>query len=216
MQINHRYHTEAEQTALLRCIRQFRAPEAQRDAAWINLLRLSGMRIGEFSRVTVRQARLALEQGWLFIPKEHRKGKREDHSVLVTEPMRADLRALLDLQRQCGGSGADDEPLIWSRKGRAMSIRGYQDRYRHWCRKAGIQGSPHWARHTHAMNIMRRSTARDPRGIVQAALGHADISSSGFYTRVSKEELEAALRQVHQPGRGRRRDMRKVFEGVRS
>lgn len=216
MQVNHRYHTEAEQELLLRTVRQFGSLEARRDAAWINLLRLSGMRIGEFSRVTVLQARLALERGWLFVPKEHRKGQRHDHSIVVTEPMREALRSLLAIQTEAFGSGADTEPLIYSRRGRAMSIRGYQDRYAHWCRQAGIQGSPHWMRHTRAMNIMRRSTSNDPRGIVQAALGHTDISSSGIYTRVSKEELQGALAAVDSGGRrARRRTMRAAFEGAR-
>jgi site-specific recombinase XerC len=214
MQINRRYHTDLEQKRLLSTVRSINTREAKRDAAWMNLLRLAGMRIGEFSRLTIAQARLALEEGWLFIPKEHRKGKRRDHSVLVTEPMRVELRRLIDLQREFGGTGADDGPLVLSGRGQRMSVRSYQARYAGWCRQAGVQGSPHWMRHTAAMNIMRRSGAQDPRGIVQAALGHTTIASSGIYTAPSKEDLAEALSRASRSGRTPRRDMRARFEGV--
>lgn len=214
MQTNYRYHTQAEQKRLLATVRNINTREAKRDAAWMNLLRLAGMRIGEFSRLTIAQARLALEEGWLFIPKEHRKGKRRDHSVMVTEPMRAELRRLIDLQREFGGAGADDEPLVLSARGQRMSVRSYQARYEGWARLAGVQGSPHWMRHTLAMNIVKYSKADNPLAIVQAALGHVSIASTGIYTRPSKEDLAEALCRAHRSGRTPRRDMRARFEGV--
>lgn len=216
-QVNHRYHTEVEQAALLRTVRQFATLEARRDAAWIALLRDTGFRIGEFSQMNVAQATLALQKGWLFIPREHRKGRpetRTDHSVPVTDPVRASLQALLRVQVDMGGTGAPGEPLVLSRKGRRMSIRGYQFRYHQWCALAGIEGSPHWMRHTRAMNIMKRSRSTDPRGIVQGALGHTSIASSGIYTRISKEELRRSLEEVDGLRRPRRRQMRRIYEGV--
>lgn len=217
MQATQRYLTEGEQSRLLALVKSHAGVQAARDRAWISLLRNTGLRVGEFSVMTVRQARLALEAGWLFIPKAHRKGGQRDHSVMVTEPVRADLRALLTIQRDMGRlygkCGADDEPLVLSQKGNAMSIRSYQDRMRYWCRQIGITASVHWLRHTRAMNIMRRSTSSDPRGIAQAALGHATIASTGIYTGVTREELEAQLRQVDGGPRVPRRKMRAAFEG---
>ncbi len=167
--------------------------------------------------MTVAQAQLALQKGWLFVPKEHRKGKpatRKDHSLPVTDPVRASLQALLRSQIDFGGTGSPGEPLVLSRKGRRMSIRGYQYCYHQWCERAGIKGSPHWMRHTRAMNIMRRSRSKDPRGIVQGALGHDTVSSSGIYTRMSKEDLRQALEEVDGVRRPRRRQLRRIYDGV--
>lgn len=213
MEVMHRYLTESQQAQLLTTLKLLASVLARRDRAWINLLRNTGLRIGEFSRLTVRQARMALETGWLFIPKEHRKGKSQDHSLPVTEPVREDLKALLAIQHEMGGAGQDDEPLVFSRRHQGMSIRGYQERFAYWCRRCGLHASPHWMRHTRAMNIMRRSTSNDPRGIVQGALGHADISSSGIYTRLSKEELQRRLEEVDGRPKVQRKHLRAIYEG---
>ncbi len=209
-----RYLTESEQTKLLATIRQFSSVQARRDAAWVRLLLTTGCRIGEFSRLTVKQARMALVAGWLFIPKAQRKGKHMDHQVPITAPMREDLQALLKLHWEMGGDGTDTDLLILTRRHLGMSVRGFQDRLAVWCDQCGIEASPHWLRHSRAMNIMRRSTSSDPRGLVQGALGHADISSSGIYTRMSKEELAAQLNAVDGGRRVAKRDVRAVFEGV--
>lgn len=208
----YRYLTEAQQRQLVGTLKALSSLQARRDLAWITLLRDTGMRIGEFSRMDVGDARLALQSGWLFIPREHRKGKRSDHSVPVTRTVREALAALLGFQREMGGSGADDEPLVLSRKHQRMSVRAYQERVAHWCRAAGFEASPHWLRHTRAMNIMRKTTSRDPRGIVQAALGHASISSTGIYTRVTKEQLRAALDEVDGTRAMARGGLRKAWE----
>lgn len=217
LNVMHRYLTPEEQSLLMRTIASFSGVKAMRDAAWIDLLKLTGFRIGEFSRLTVKAARLALQTGWLFIPKEHRKGfsrgRARDHSIPVTDPIRQRLTQLLKLQQESFGTGADDEPLIYSRRGRAMSIRGYQDRFKLWCRRASLHATPHFMRHTRAMDIMRRSTSNDPRGLVQASLGHTTVASTGIYTGISKEQLQEGLREVDGVRRPRRRQMRRIFEG---
>lgn len=214
MEVMHRYLTEPEQAQLLGQCRKFASVQARRDRAWMSLLLNTGCRVGEFSCIAVRQAQLALETGWLFIPKEHRKGKRSDHNVGVTDAVREDLRTLLKIQVEMGGAGDGDEPLILSRKHRGMSVRGFQDRFAFWCAQCGLQASPHWCRHTRAMNIMRRSSSRDPRGAVQGALGHADISSSGIYTRMSKEELLRTLQEVDGTRRVPKAKVRGMYEAA--
>jgi site-specific recombinase XerC len=62
------------------------------------------------------------------------------------------------------------------------------------------------------MNIMRRSKSNDPRGIVQGALGHASISSSGIYTRLSKEELQQRLEEVDGKPRIAKKEVRATYE----
>lgn len=217
MSMMKRYLTEEEQRRLLAEVGRYASPLARRDAAWIRVLIYSGMRIGEFAQMTVGDAIEALKTGYLFIPREHRKGGRHDHQVLVTDPLRDALRALLAARAEIVGGDhtvPETAPLVLSRKNQAMTVRAYEQRVQHWARAAGLPpgASPHWLRHTRAMNIMRRSTSNDPRGIVQAALGHTSISSTGVYTRPSKEDVERDLQLVDGRRRIRREDLRAEYE----
>jgi site-specific recombinase XerD len=116
--------------------------------------------------------------------------------------VREALVALCAIHTEMGGPGTPAAPLIFSRKHRRMSIRSYEARMAAWCDLAGIgYASPHWLRHTRAMNIMRRSTSTNPLGLVKAALGHASIASTGIYTAVSKEELMEGLEAIDGPSK---------------
>ena len=71
-----------------------------------------------------------------------------------------------------------------------------QLRVKEWAEMAGLghlKVTPHFFRHTHAMNIIRSSTAKEPLRIVKAALGHRNINTTAIYTAASREEIEAAL-----------------------
>jgi site-specific recombinase XerD len=198
----HRYLTPEEQQRLIKAASLPSDILARRDAAWLDVLLLSGLRITEFSLVTVGDAITALHSKYLFIPKERRKGGKTDHRVFVTAPLRLALKKLVAVH--CEMTGTDqplaDAPLVLSRQhdGAAMSTRAFQLRFKHWAVVAGLPAgaSPHWLRHSRAMNIMRNSEAADPRGIAKEALGHVSIASTGIYTGVLREELEQALTQT--------------------
>jgi len=212
MQVMKHYLTEQEQQLLLKHLKSLASPIARRDLAWISLLKNAGLRITEFSLMTVAAAKFALAKGWIYIPREHRKGKRKGHEVPVTDAIRQDLNALLKLQLELGGTGAIDEPLVMSRQGNALSVRSYESRIHHWAQLLNLQATPHALRHTCAMNIMRRSSAGDPRGVVQAILGHADIRSSGVYTALNRQEVRAAFEESHGPRRLRKRQVAKAYQ----
>lgn len=215
MTVMKKYLTEEEQTLLLSTVKQYSDVLARRDYAWIRLLKDTGFRVTEFSLMTVRSALTALNVGYIYIPREHRKGKKKDHTKLVTNVVREALLDLLDIRREMGYLDEGDVPLMMSRKNVAMSVRAFQHRIAYWARHAGIPGhvSPHWLRHTRAMNIMRRSTSNDPRGIVQAELGHSTIQSSGVYTQLSREALHLALQEIDGSPKLRKRDVRKLHAG---
>lgn len=217
-----KYLTEEEQRRLLGKAGQSAAVLARRDHAWIGLLRDTGLRITEFRLIDVGDVRAALMAGRLFIPREHRKGGRRDHSLLVTDPVRENLRKLLQICAEMNGVDEaqleDNEPLVISRVNCRMTVRSFQRRIKQWCQAAGISAAatPHWLRHTRAMNIMRRSTSNDPRGIVQVALGHADIRSTGIYTRPSREEVDHQLQLVDGGRRARKSALRVQYEARRA
>ncbi|MFA6971671.1 MAG: tyrosine-type recombinase/integrase [Gallionella sp.] len=211
-----KYLTEDEQKRLLDVLNLYKSEVALRDSAVVRLLIHSGMRVGECLRLSVQDAMAALKSGYIYLPKEYRKGRtdeRRDHEVLVTVPVKTALSDLLNIR-----VGAElDEALIVSRKSaglgwRALSVRAVEQRVAFWAQSAGLPDgvSPHWFRHTRAMNIMRRTTATDPLGVVKAALGHASIRSTEVYARQTREHVEAALREVDAKPRLRLADLRKA------
>lgn len=211
-----KYLTEGEQKQLLSTLKQTAGDVARRDDALIRLLINTGMRIGECLRLSVGDAAAAMKRGYIYLPKQYRKGRadeKRDHEVLVTLPVKVALFELLALRE----GAAMDEALVVSRKSgtQAMSVRAFEQRMDYWAEQAGLPKgvSPHWLRHTRAMNIMGRTTATDPLGIVKAALGHASIRSTEVYARQTRENVEAALIEVDGKPRLRKVDLRKMHEG---
>lgn len=209
-----KYLTEEEQSRLRATFAQYAGETARRDDALVRLLIASGLRIGECLRLSVGDAAAAVKSGYLFVPKEYRKGRageRRDHEVLMTNSVRLAVRDLLELRE---GAPLDDA-LVVSRKHGVLTVRAFQFRVRYWADLAGLPAgvSPHWFRHTRAMNIMRRTTATDPLGVVKAALGHTSIRSTEVYARATREKVEAALHEVDGKPRLRLADLRKMHEG---
>jgi integrase len=212
-----RYLEDEEQRRLLNTLRLHAGVLAQRDSAVIRLLIHTGMRIGECLHLTIADATSALKSGYIFIPKEYRKGRtdeKRDHEVLVTVSVRVALHDLLALR----AGALMTDALIVSRvdTGHAMTVRAFELRVSHWANKAGLRHgvSPHWFRHTRAMNIMAKTTSNDPLGIVKAALGHASIRSTEVYARQTRQSVDAALHEVDSAKpRLRLKDLRKQYEG---
>ncbi|MBF8176940.1 tyrosine-type recombinase/integrase [Herminiimonas contaminans] len=200
----HHYLPPDEQKQLIDAAGTSAALLDRRDHAWMRALLYSGLRIQEFALIKLGTALTALRGKYLFIPREDRKGKFRDHKVFVTEQLRSSLTDLVTIHFEMVGDSKSnlDHALIISRQsgqsGQPMSVRSYQLRIKYWAKVAGLTSdvSPHWLRHTRAMNIMRNSQAKDPRGVTQQALGHVSISSTGIYTGVLREELESALTQT--------------------
>lgn len=219
-----RYLTEVQQRELLGAAKRMSDPLAVRDYHWMGALILSGMRIQEFSRLTADLVRLALRTGWLVSLKENCKGKRHANEYLVTQPLRRHLEALLALSdevlQELPATVARplQQPLVWGRLANgavtALSVRSYEDRLKLWVGAANLDPrcSPHWLRHTRAMNIMRNTRARkDAIRVVKLALNHSSIRSTGVYTGMCREEYEEAIRFVD-GGRVPRRVARQMAE----
>lgn len=198
-----RYLTESEQARLLDGAQRVNDPLAQRDHHWMCALVLTGMRITEFSLLTVPMVEMALQVGWLVSPPEHckgREGKKRSNEYMVTAALRVHLEALVKFSQaeaKARTAPAGALPLVWGRDG-ALSVRSYEDRLKHWVAHAGLDPriSPHWLRHTRGMNIMRRSRGTNPLKVAQIALGHASLKSTGIYLDMSREEFERELQLV--------------------
>jgi site-specific recombinase XerD len=198
-QVFERYLTTGEEKLLFKTVDRRAGLLPKRDAAWLRLLRHTGIRVTPLSKLTVFDAKQALKAGYLQVRGEINKRGRE-HKIYLNVSARKALKELLSVRAEQGFAPRPDEALIMSGRGHGMTVRQFQKRMRYWAREAGLPedraASPHWLRHTLAKRIMSQSTARDPRGIVQAALGHTSIASTALYTLPDREDIHQALEEV--------------------
>ncbi len=193
-----KYITPAEERQLFAHLKRQAALDAQRDLHWITFMRYTGIRVKAMSLFTCGDARAALASGELLLRAEIQKRGRPHRMHLKSEAREA-LIALLKIRKAMGAMEEPDAPLVISRRGAGMTVRNYQDRLRHHARAAGLtiaeRISPHWLRHTLAKRLIARSTAADPRAIVQGVLGHSSYATTSIYTAPDREtiahELEA-------------------------
>jgi site-specific recombinase XerD len=195
-----RFLTAEEEQRLFKTVRSNSSILAQRDYAWMLLLRSTGIRISPLAALTVSDAKTALIDKHLAIRAETNKGKKA-YKVYLGKQAEKALRLLLKIRRDMGFPEMGDGALVVSREHqgaqKGLSVRAFQERVKHWSEQAGLHGvSPHWLRHTLAMRIMQDSTAQDPRGVVMATLGHDNINSTAIYTQPDKSTLQNIMQEV--------------------
>ena len=187
--------TEAEVEALLAAV-VGDDPIARRDRAMLEVLYGTGLRISEL--VGLRLADVDLESALL---RAFGKGSKER----VVPLGRHAVAALYEWLRPGGRPAL--EPDRWARRGDAEAVflnrrGGRLSRQGAWLvvtrhgEAAGLAGklTPHALRHSCATHMLDHGA--DIRA-VQELLGHASISTTQVYTRVSAERLWEAYRAAH-------------------
>ena len=178
----------AEVEALLRAPDRS-AVDGLRDAAMLELLYATGLRVSELIRVRIDD--VVMDAGFL---RTMGKGSKE-RIVPFGDAARDAMLAYLDrgrpeLVRQ------PDVHLFLSRRGRPMSRQAFWMKIVRYAREAGIAShiSPHVLRHSFATHPLENGA--DLRS-VQLMLGHADISTTQIYTHVSRARLQKMYEQYH-------------------
>ena len=185
-----RYLTENEERQLFKAVDQYADIYARRDAAWMRLLRHTGIRIGTLAQLTVNDAQQAIRTKRLVLRDEICK-RNNGYTVHANTTALKALRKLLKIRQEMGLNNIPAYPLVMTRNHLPMSIRSYQDRINKWRELAGltIMVTPHFFRHTAAQRILERSTAANPLLVVKAALGHQHINSTAFYLKPNREQI---------------------------
>jgi integrase/recombinase XerC len=174
-----------------------------RDAALCEMLYSSGMRISELLSLRAASVENLPEQ--LKITGKGRKdrivflGESARSALAVYLPLRASVTA--STRRTSGRvSGRAAEALFLNRRGGALTDRGARFVLRNLARSVGLRKklSPHKFRHSFATDLL--NAGADIRA-VQELLGHASLSTTQIYTRVSREKLRDVHRQCHPHGR---------------
>jgi integrase/recombinase XerD len=169
-----------------------------RDRAILELLYSTGIRRAECAGLQL--ADLELGRGVLLV----REGKgRRDRFVPIGERAAEWLGRWLDVRTRYV-SPPDPGALFLTKRGRAFSPKHLGGLVHRLVEASGIgrSGSCHLFRHT--MATLMLEAGADIRHI-QAILGHAQLSTTALYTRVSIRQLQDVHRRTH-PARTHRTD----------
>lgn len=176
---------------------------ARRDAAMLELLYATGMRISELASLTIDRVDL----------RRHRlrvigKGTKE-RELLFGGPAASALRGYLDTARPVLAARHADATadrgsvaLFLNATGTPLSARGARMVIERWVAVIGApdRTSPHTLRHSFATHLLEGGA--DLR-VVQELLGHANLQTTQIYTHLSDAALRSAYREAHpRAGRG--------------
>jgi len=165
-------------------------PSGLRDAAMLELLYATGLRVSELIRVKVED--LVLDAGFL---RTIGKGSKE-RVVPFGDSATKTILAYLEEARSHFDKRGGDPHLFLSNRGRPMSRQSFWMKIVKYARQAGFTGriSPHVLRHSFATHLLENGA--DLRS-VQMMLGHSDISTTQIYTHVSRARLKKMYDQYH-------------------
>ena len=173
-----------------------------RDAAMVELLYSSGLRVAELTGLDV--AASAAARGWIDLQagEAHVLGKgSKRRSVPVGAAALAALQRWLQLRAQAGVP-AEQVALFIGRQGTRLTAQSVWQRLKRRSLQAGLATPvhPHMLRHSFASHVLQSSS--DLRA-VQELLGHANISTTQVYTRLDFQHLAKAYDAAHPRARAR-------------
>jgi integrase/recombinase XerD len=152
---------------------------ALRDAAMLELLYSSGLRVSEL--VMLKISDMNFEAGYLKV-----MGKGSKERVVPTHTRAlGSIRRYVDELRPKLLKGRHSEYLFVTARGKPMTRQRFWQALKSFGEAAGLDLSPHTLRHSFATHMLEGGA--DLRSL-QKMLGHADISTTQVYTKVTIEK----------------------------
>jgi integrase/recombinase XerD len=164
-------------------------PDGLRDAAMLELLYATGLRVSEL--IKVRLDEIVMDAGFL-----RTMGKGSKERIV---PFGDTAKDVIVQYVERGRPELDkyaDPHLFLSRRGRPMTRQSFWMKIVRYAREADVKAhiSPHVLRHAFATHLLENGA--DLRS-VQMMLGHADISTTQIYTHVSRARLQRMYEAFH-------------------
>lgn len=179
---------EEEVAALLAAVDPS-TPLGLRDAALLEVLYATGLRVSELVGLTLKQ--VDLRRG---VVRPLGKGRKERLVPMVPQAVEK-LRLYLTEGRPRLLKGRDSPYLFLNRRGGRLTRQGFWKILRAYARKANLrQLSPHMLRHSFATHLLTRGANLR---VLQLLLGHADLATTQIYTHLEADRLKAAHRKAH-------------------
>ena len=160
-----------------------------RDAAFLELLYASGLRISELTGIDVDDLELRSR-----LVKVHGKGSKE-RIVPFGSKAEGALRAWLAVRGDLVHD-PDEQAVFVNYRGKRITTRSVRRLFDGYLRKAALRAgiSPHTLRHSFATHLL--NAGADLRGI-QELLGHASLSTTQKYTHLNDWQLIAVYKKAH-------------------
>ncbi len=169
-----------------------------RDHAILELLYATGLRVSEAVEVADVEPDRGRYATPMIVVRRGKGGKQR--SVPLTGPATAAIDTYLAVRAELGP--APDQPaLLLGATGGRLTTRSVQRLVRAWSTAGGIYArtTPHALRHSYATHLLDGGV--DLRSI-QELLGHASLSSTQVYTKVSMDHLISVYDAAHPRARG--------------
>jgi len=157
----------------------------KRDIAILQVLRHTGIRVGELCALRVADIQTSERKGSLTV----RSGRGSKHRVI---PLNLNVRKALDDYLKVRPEVADDQLFIGQR-GEGLKVRAVEDVVAKYARLAGLEVHPHQLRHTFAKAALDSGT---DLVAVATLLGHQRLETTAIYTKPSPRDLEKAVERL--------------------
>lgn len=169
-----------------RLIREAERRGNKRNLAIVQLLRHTGLRVGELCNLHLGDIDISERKGTVLI----RSGKGNKDRMI---PLNNDVRRALAAYKEARPQVADDQFFVGQR-GEPLKPQGVQLVVAKDARRAGLpKVTPHVLRHTFAKHIL---DAGEDLATVQRLLGHERLETTVIYTQPTARDLEEAVRRL--------------------
>ncbi|MCZ6614546.1 MAG: site-specific tyrosine recombinase XerD [Chloroflexi bacterium] len=167
-------------------------PEALRDAAMLELLYASGLRVTELVSLNLRDVNIM--DHWVRCLG---KGSKERIVPIHRRSVERIITYIQEARPKLLGQDKERENALFvNRRGERLTRQGFWFLLKGYAKKAQIQGSitPHMLRHSFATHLLNNGASLR---YVQELLGHASISTTQVYTHLSSDRIREEYEQAH-------------------